>query len=104
VSVALYPYPIQRALAIREGSETIGMIEKENFLKRSQDLPVCYHDAGQFIIGKTVSWRKNTPLVSGETFPIVIPRLRVQDIDDEEDWLEAEAKFALLEDYRVCKN
>ena len=59
--------------------------EKNNFMKRSQDLKDCYHDAGQFIVGKTKSWLEKKPIVEGKTLPIIVPRIRVQDIDNEED-------------------
>ena len=96
MSVALYPYPIQRALFVENQSNTIQMLEKNNFMKRSQDLKDCYHDAGQFIVGKTMSWLKKKPIVEGKTLPIIVPRIRVQDIDNEEDWNEAELKFSLM--------
>jgi len=98
MSVALYPYPIQRALFVEGQSNTIQMLEKKNLMKRSQDLTDSYHDAGQFIVGKTNSWLKKKPIVEGKTLPITVPRLRVQDIDDEEDWNEAELKFSLIKD------
>lgn len=72
------------------------MLEKNNFMKRSQDLNDCYHDAGQFIVGKTKSWLKKKPIIEGKTLPITVPRIRVQDIDNEEDWNEAELKFSLI--------
>lgn len=96
MSVALYPYPIHRALFLENQSNTIQMLEKSNFMKRSQDLKDCYHDAGQFIVGKTNSWLTKKPIVDGKTLPITVPRIRVQDIDDEEDWNEAELKFSLI--------
>ena len=96
LSVALYPYPIQRALIVENRSNTVEMLEKNNFTKRSQDLKDCYHDAGQFIVGKANSWLTKKPIIDGKTLPIIIPRFRVQDIDDEEDWIEAERKFSLI--------
>ena len=96
MSVASYPYPIQRALILENQSNTIQMSKKSNFMKRSQDLRDYYHDAGQFIVGKTTSWLKKKPIVEGKTLPIIVPRLRVQDIDDEEDWNEAELKFSFI--------
>ena len=72
------------------------MLEKDNFTKRSQDLKDCYHDAGQFIVGKANSWLTKKPIIDGKTLPIIIPRFRVQDIDDEADWIEAELKFSLI--------
>ena len=38
---------------IDQNTDIVHMVEKNNFLKRSQDLPTRYHDAGQFYFGKT---------------------------------------------------
>ncbi len=101
LSVALFPYPIQRALIVENQSNTVEMLEKNNFTKRSQDLKDCYHDAGQFIVGKANSWLTKKPIIDGKTLPVIIPRFRVQDIDDEEDWIEAELKFSFIKgDFR----
>ena len=93
MSIAEYPYPIQRALVFKGKTKNIEMLDKNNFMKRSQDLQKTYHDAGQFIVGKINSWLMKTPLIDGSTYPVVIPGHRVQDIDEEEDWENAEIKF-----------
>ena len=31
--------------------------------------------------------------MNGTTYPVIIPENRVQDIDEEDDWLKAENKF-----------
>ena len=71
------------------------MIFEENFKVRSQDLDPTFHDAGQFVIGKQTAWLEKNPLTNGRTLPIIIPTSRVQDIDTEDDWIEAEKKFTL---------
>ncbi len=96
ISVTKFPYPIQRALSISKDEKTLQMINKSNFHKRSQDLENSYHDAGQFIVGKNYAWKEKKPFVDGRALPIIIPRYIVQDIDDEEDWVEAELKFKIL--------
>ena len=93
MSIAEYPYPIQRALRFNRETKNIEMLDKNNFMKRSQDLQKTYHDAGQFIVGKISSWLKKIPLIDGSTYPVFIPEHRVQDIDEEEDWKKAEIKF-----------
>ena len=103
ISVTLFPYPIQRALEINEDTDIVRMVEKNNFFKRSQDLPLRYHDAGQFVVGKTKSWQEKRPLIEGKTLPIIVPRIRVQDIDEHEDWEEAEAKFAFIKNHYLEK-
>jgi len=95
MSVSRYPYPIQRALKLNRKEQTIGMIERENFTVRSQDLDPTFHDAGQFVVGKQNAWLEKNPFTDGKTLPIIIPNSRVQDIDTEDDWDEAERKFTL---------
>ena len=95
VSVARYSYPIQRALYVDSEANTVNMLNKDNFMKRSQDLPIYFHDAGQFIVGKANSWHKYDPFIEGKSFPVQIERARVQDIDDDEDWEEEQGEDGL---------
>ena len=94
VSVNEYSYPIQRALRLERNE--IKMFEPLNFKKRSQDLEPFFHDAAQFIIGSSQMWKTKTPFVDGVTRPFIVPKYRVQDIDNEDDWYEAELKFSYL--------
>ena len=95
MSVSKYAYPIQRALRLNKKEQTMTMIFEENFKVRSQDLDPTFHDAGQFVVGKQTAWLEKNPLTNGRTVPIIIPASRVQDIDTEDDWIEAEKKFTL---------
>ena len=95
-SVSEFPYPIDRALRIEYSSNNLTMIDKRNFFKRSQDLENFYHDAAQFIVGKKSAWLDKVPFLNSVTAPIFIPRWRMQDIDFEADWIEAELKFSIL--------
>lgn len=61
---------------------------------RSQDLPRPLQDAGQFYWGSPAAWTGRRPLFGPRSRPLVIPGWRVRDIDEEEDWAEAEAIFA----------
>jgi len=97
ISVATFPYPIQRAFRItREGG--LEMFYPEHFTTRSQDLEEAYHDAGQFYWGLADAWRNEQPLFSHRTTPVILPRCRVQDIDTPEDWERAELMFRVLEE------
>ena len=58
--------------------------------KRSQDLEQFYHDAGQFYWARSDAIKKNLSTFSDKTLPFVIPNYRVIDIDDNEDWKNAE--------------
>ena len=93
-SVTSFAFPVQRALAIRDGGlarSTQSLVEV-----RSQDLEEAYHDAGQFYWGRANAWMVETPLFSHASIPVVLPRHRVQDIDTLEDWTRAEHMFRAL--------
>ena len=69
------------------------MFFPEHFEKRTQDLPVALHDAAQFYWGKPSAWLNSIRLFDRHSFPIKIPRWRVQDIDTEDDWKRAELLY-----------
>ncbi len=89
-----YSSPVQRSLKIK--NDKIVMNWQENYTKRSQDLEPFYHDSGQFYLIKTSSFLKNKTLLLENTFPIIIPEIESQDIDNEEDWRIAEIKYKVL--------
>ena len=68
-------------------------VSPENFEKRSQDFPEALHDAAQFYWGKPEAWLNNLKLFDRHSYPVKIPRWRVQDIDIEDDWKRAELLF-----------
>ena len=74
----------------------IEMFFPEYFSTRSQDLPVALHDAGQFCWGRPSAWMEGMRILDRHSFPILIPRWRVQDIDIMEDWIRAELIFNQL--------
>jgi N-acylneuraminate cytidylyltransferase len=74
----------------------IEMFFPEHFTTRSQDLPVALHDAGQFYWGRTEAWLRGDRLFEPHSFPIVLPRWRVHDIDTPEDWTRAELFHKVL--------
>lgn len=88
--VVEFDFPPQRAFKFCDSSLSYWMPEWCN--TRSQDLPSLYHDAGQFYVYKVNS------LVNDDRTrcPLILNRARVQDIDDEMDWLLAELKFQFL--------
>lgn len=88
-TAAAYASPIQRALRLDTVSGEAHMWQPEFFSKRSQDLELAYHDAGQFYWGRPKAWLQSGNLFEGSK-PLVLPRWRVQDIDTEDDWTEAE--------------
>ena len=72
------------------------MFFPEYFATRSQDLPVAFHDAGQFCWGDLNAWIERKRVFDQHSTPILIPRWRVQDIDTEEDWQRAEFMFQAI--------
>lgn len=71
----------------------IDMLFPEHFSTRSQDLPAMLHDAGQFYWGRPSAWIECKRIFDRHSTPVLIPRWRVQDIDDQDDWMRAEAIF-----------
>jgi len=94
VSVTSFPFPIQRACAIREGK--LVLMDEKNYLTRSQDLEEAFHDVGQIYWGRADAWLENRPIFGDATAPVVIPRHQAQDIDTMEDWTRAELLFDMI--------
>ena len=94
-AVTNYPFPIQRAIRITIENRC-EMLQPEMFNMRSQDLDEAYHDAGQLYWGKTTAWLETEQMFSLKSTPYILPRYLVQDIDTEEDWLQAELMFKAL--------
>lgn len=92
-SVTSYAFPIFRAIRIVE-SGRVEMFWPENQMKRSQDLPEAWHDAGQFYWGRKNAFLENEGFFTAKSYPVILPRHLVQDIDTPEDWDRAEKMFA----------
>ena len=100
LAVTPFSFPPQRSLSINQA----GFLEINNpksFAMRSQDLLVQYHDAGQFMWGTKEAWSCNFSFYKSIIYPICIPSYLVQDIDNEEDWIRAEAMWYALNQVRV---
>ena len=91
IPVAAFEYPIWRALT-RSDTGQIDLTWPENRLKRSQDLPPAYHDAGQFYWFRVEPFLRERVLMGSNTGSILLPESHVQDIDTEADWAMAEFK------------
>lgn len=89
--VVRFSFPPQRSVVIKDG--LVQFKWPEHMLTRSQDLEPFYHDAGQFYCVRTGSFLEQRKLVMERTVPMVLPESEVQDIDTEEDWKIAEAKY-----------
>ena len=94
IPVTKFSFPIWRSFKLED--EKLSFNWPENALKRSQDLPPTYHDAGQFYFLSVPEFLRTKSLVTENTFGLEIPETEVQDIDTEVDWKLAEIKYELL--------
>ncbi|MCD1588406.1 pseudaminic acid cytidylyltransferase [Halomonas sp. IOP_14] len=93
--VTEFSHPIQRSMFRSEKGE-MEFLYPEYELTRTQDLPVTYHDAGQFYWGKKNAWLGMKRMHS-EGVGLVIPNWRVIDIDNYDDWKRAELMYVNIE-------
>lgn len=84
--------PIFRSFQLHPGGG-VEMFFPDKFMSRSQDLPKALHDAGQFYWGLPSAWLEGKRFFEPHSYPVVIPRWRVQDIDNLDDWTRAELMF-----------
>ncbi|TAE82981.1 MAG: pseudaminic acid cytidylyltransferase [Bacteroidetes bacterium] len=95
VSMVKYGFPIQRSLKMENGFIQFNYPEHLN--SRSQDLPLSYHDAGQFYMLKTQSFLASGKLFNEKTVGMELLETETQDIDTETDWKLAELKYKLMQ-------
>jgi len=91
--IVSFSYPIWRSIEIID--EQSKLIDSKYLKSRTQDMPVAYHDAGQWY------WYNprdiiDQSLFTDKTFPIILNELEVQDIDNESDWQLAELKYRII--------
>ena len=89
-----FSYPIQRGFYL-DKSKKIKMFDAKNYKKRSQDLKEVYHDAGQFYWGSYNSWQSKEPIFTKKSTCYLLPKFRVQDIDNLEDWKMTEKLYKI---------
>ena len=94
-AITHYDFPIQRALRQCE-DQRVTAFDPHAMSSRSQDLEEAWHDAGQFYWGRAQAFLDELPMMNGNAIGIPVPRYRVQDIDTEEDWRQAELMFQAL--------
>lgn len=89
--VVKYSHPVQRRISINE-SGSIRFSEPDHELTRTQDLEDFFHDSGQFYWGTKSAWLSEKRMhTDGLAFEI--DRINAIDIDNEVDWMIAEAIF-----------
>src|ERR1035441_2781032 len=91
-SVTSYASTIFRSLKI-DPDGAVSMFWPEHELTRSQDLPQAWHDAGQFYWGRKQAFLDHAGIFSARSYPVILDRHLVQDIDTPEDWEVAEHLF-----------
>ena len=89
ITCCTFDFPVQRSLHIDERG-FVSAEFPEHINSSSQDLKPLYHDAGQMYWGTARSYLAMVPFFAGHAVPIMLPRMRVQDIDGEDDWARAE--------------
>lgn len=99
VPVLRFCYPVQRALAIRQGR--LPMMHPEYYDTRSQDLEPAYHDAGQWYWLRMEKFAASLELLGPNCAGLVLGEMDAHDIDGEDDWRLAEMKYALRPDRTI---
>ena len=95
-----YSFPIQRAIKI-DNSGKMKMFYPEHISTRTQDLPIAYHDSGQFYWVKAPTILKEKKLWTDNTGILILSELESHDIDTLEDWKIAELKYRILNKINV---
>lgn len=94
-SATSFPFPIQRAIKLTKNQQ-VSMFYPEFEQTRSQDLQEGYHDAGQFYWGTADAFLTDKAIFSANSYAVLLPRVRVQDIDTNEDWQRAERLYQII--------
>lgn len=89
--VTEFPHPVFRAMSMNENS-SMSFVYPEHEMTRTQDLETLFHDTGQFYWGTKDAWILQKKMHT-DGIGFTIPKWRVVDIDDHEDWKRAEILF-----------
>lgn len=93
-----YSFPPQRGLK-KINNQIYEMVNKENLMKRSQELETYFHECAQFWWAYARTWLDRTPMQE-KLLGIHLPRWAQQDIDTLDDWQEAEYKYFALKNFK----
>src|SRR5262245_15709284 len=94
IPVLRFTFPIQRALRIDGGR--LHMYQPEHMQTHSHQLPLAYHDAGQFYWMRAERFVAQGSVYMRDGVPLLIDEMQGHDIDNEDDWRIAELKFDYL--------
>ncbi|RYY57824.1 MAG: pseudaminic acid cytidylyltransferase [Chitinophagaceae bacterium] len=92
--VVQHSHPLYRSLLIKDELISPAFPEYENV--RSQDLPATFYDAGQYYWLNAERFTRSAKIYTGNSVPLVVSEMEVQDIDSEADWIMAELKYGIL--------
>lgn len=95
IPIVGFSFPPQRGMILND-TNFLEPVDLERINSRSQDLPIIYHDCGQFYWMKTEKYLENNDILNNHTRPYFISELEVQDIDNESDWKLAELKYKYM--------
>ena len=84
----------------KAADDRISMLFPENYTKRTQDLPSLYCDAAQFYWATVGAWQSDLNIFGADSIGVFLDPSRVQDIDNEPQWLVAEQKFQKISQSR----
>jgi N-acylneuraminate cytidylyltransferase len=99
ITVGRHRSPHDRSLE-EDGAGRLRLSNPDFLLRRTQDLPTRYFDAGKFYGASAALWRGQETMMSQPFIPYFLPEWAAIDIDEESDWPVAEAlhkAFALSE-------
>ena len=77
----------------KAADDRITMLFPDNYAKRTQDLPGLYCDAAQFYWATVAAWQSDLNIFGADSIGVFLDPSRVQDIDNEPQWLAAERIF-----------
>jgi len=77
----------------KAADDRITMLFPENYAKRTQDLPSLYCDAAQFYWATVSAWKSDLKIFGADSIGVYVDPSKVQDIDNEHQWLAAEQIF-----------
>ena len=95
-----YGFPVQRSFSLNSDGK-INLLFSDLINKRSQDLDKVYHDAGQFYWCRPNAVTRLKSMFSENSYPIILPRYLVNDIDTEDDWVMSEAMHIALKKMEI---
>jgi pseudaminic acid cytidylyltransferase len=101
-SATTFAFPIFRGFE-KNSEQGLKMFFPEHFQTRSQDLPEAMHDAGQFYWGRPEAWCDGLDIFAQGSTVVELPRWRVQDIDNLDDWQRAEIIYNLIQELQILK-